>query len=82
MVLTESLLLALLGGLIGISLAMLILKFSGLAVGAEAVTIAFTPTMRLAFNGVLVAGITGLVAGLFPALHAARTDIVPALRQG
>lgn len=81
MVMTESFLLSLLGGVVGIAIAMIILKFSGLAVGAEAVTIAFTPTPRLAMNGMVVAAITGLLAGLFPALHAARTEIVPALRQ-
>lgn len=82
MVMVESFLLALLGGAIGIGGALLVLKFGGLAVGAEAVTIAFTPTPRLAFSGMIVAAATGLIAGLFPALHAARTEIVPALRQG
>ena len=82
MVLIESLLLSLIGGMVGIGTAMLVLKFSGLAVGAEAVTIAFTPTIGLAMKGAAVAVITGLAAGLFPALHAARTDIVPALRTG
>ena len=82
MVLIESILLAMLGGIIGIASAMVILKFSGLAVGAEAVTIAFTATPGLAIRGILVAAATGLVAGFFPALHASRADIVPALRHG
>ena len=79
-IMIESLLLALLGGLAGMGAALLVLKFGGLAVGAEAVTIAFTATPKLAFSGLGVALVTGLVAGLFPALHAARTEIVPALR--
>lgn len=82
MVMVESILLSLIGGAIGIGAALLILKFSSLSVGAEAVTIAFTPSTRLALNGLAVAAVTGIVAGLFPALHAARTEIVPALRQG
>ncbi len=80
LVLTESILLSAAGGAIGVGMAMAVLKFSSLSVGAEAVTIAFTPSFRLAATGVAVAMATGLFAGLAPALHAARTEIVPALR--
>ena len=79
-VLTESVIVSLLGGSIGVLAAIIALMTSGLAVGAEAVTIAFTPTWSLALNGVIVAAITGLLAGLPPAWQAARTEIVPALR--
>ena len=80
LVLTESVLLSAAGGTIGVGVAIAVLKFSSLAVGAEAVTIAFTPSLRLAATGMAVAVVTGLLAGLAPALHAARTEIVPALR--
>ena len=79
-VLTESVIVSLLGGSIGVLAAMIALMSSGLAVGAEAVTIAFTPTWSLALSGVIVAAITGLLAGLPPAWRAAQTEIVPALR--
>ena len=62
--------------------ATLVLKLSRLSVAAEAVTVAFTPSLRLAATGVGVAAIAGLIAGIVPAWHAARADIVPALRQG
>lgn len=80
-VLTESTLLSLLGGLIGVGAAMVMLKISGLSVGAEAVTIAFAPSIRLAINGVVVALVTGILAGIAPAWHASRAEIVTALRQ-
>lgn len=79
-VLTESVFVSLLGGCLGVLAAMIALMTSGLAVGAEAVTIAFTPTWSLAFSGIIVAAITGLLAGLAPAWRASRTEIVPALR--
>ena len=79
-VLTESVVVSLLGGSIGVSAAMIALMTSGLAVGAEAVTIAFTPTWSLAANGLIVAAITGTLAGLAPAWRASRATIVPALR--
>jgi len=82
LVVVESVLLSLLGGLIGDSAAMGMLHYSSLSIGAEAVSIAFTPSWQLFLNGLLVALVTGVVAGIAPALHAARVDVVPALRSG
>ncbi len=76
----ESVLLSIMGGMIGVTAAMLVLKFSSLSVGAEAVTIAFTPSVSLAIVGMLVALATGLLAGIFPAWQAARVEIVKGLR--
>ncbi|MFK7769948.1 MAG: ABC transporter permease [Mariniblastus sp.] len=81
LVMAESVLLSLFGGAIGVSTALLVLKFSSLSVGAEAVTIAFTPTLSLATTGMAVALATGILAGFFPAIQAARTQIVEGLRQ-
>ena len=81
LVVIESLLLSLIGGLIGVGVAMATLSVSSLSVGAEAVTIAFTPSLRLALSGTVVSLVAGILAGLAPALHAARGEIVPALRQ-
>jgi len=53
---------------------------SHLSVGAEAVTIAFRPSWSLAAVGIAVAGLVGIIAGVAPGLHAARAEIVPALR--
>ena len=78
---TESVLLSIAGGLVGVSAALLILQISSLSVGAEAVTISFTPSIRLAISGFVVACGTGAIAGIAPAIHAARAEIVPALRQ-
>ena len=80
LVMTECVLLSLAGGMIGVGTAMLMLKLSSLSLGAEAVTIAFTPSIRLALMGMTISAISGIVAGLAPASHAARTAIVPGLR--
>lgn len=80
-VMTESLVLGVAGGVFGVGAAMLVLKLSSLSVGAEAVTIAFTPSIQLAMTGLVVSIIAGSLAGIAPALHAARTEIVGALRQ-
>jgi len=82
LVMTESVLLSITGGIFGVAAAMLILKIVNPSVGAEAVTIAFTPSFRLAATGLIVSAVAGLLAGIPPAIHAARAEIVTALRQG
>ena len=80
LVIAESLLMCLLGGIIGTGLALLVLSFSGLAVGAEGATIAFQPSVELGLAGVLVSLVVGLFAGILPAWQASRTEIVTALQ--
>ena len=81
LVLAESILISVGGGLVGTGLAMLTLASSGLSVGAEAVTIAFSPSVRLAVAGLTGSLAVGCAAGVLPALAAARADIVTGLRQ-
>lgn len=80
LVLIESMLVSLSGGLVGIGLALATLAWTGLAVGAEGVTIAFTPSPGLAVSGLIVTVAVGVVAGLVPAWKAARAEIVASLR--
>lgn len=80
LILAESTLLSIAGGLLGVGTALITLKISSLSVGAEAVTVAFIPSFHLAYVGMLLALITGLCAGTIPAWYASRTEIVPALR--
>ena len=80
LVVAESVIMSLVGGLLGISLALALLFFSGLAIGAEGVTIAFRPSLSLAGVGGLVSLAVGLLAGILPGMQAARSEIVPALK--
>jgi putative ABC transport system permease protein len=80
LVLSESILLSTVGGASGVGAALVMLSLSSLSVGAEAVMVAFTPSLRLAITGLTVSAIAGTLAGIAPAIHAARTEIVPALR--
>ena len=80
-VIAESLILCVAGGLAGTVAALVVLSFSGMAVGAEGVTIAFRPSAQLAATGAVVSLGVGLIAGIIPAWQAARTEIVLALRQ-
>ena len=81
LVLAESVLQSVFGGLVGIGAGLAILYWGGFAVGAEGVTIAFKPSVDLAVSGAVVSVVVGVLAGLAPGWQAARTDIVPALRQ-
>ena len=80
LVLSESVLLSIGGGVLGVGMAMLALQMSHLSVGAEAVTIAFQPSWPLATTGVVVSAVVGVLAGVMPGWQAARTEIVSALR--
>jgi putative ABC transport system permease protein len=82
-VMIEALLLSLLGGIIGASLAWLF--FNGHSVstlgGAFAqVVFQLTVTRALIITGIVWACVIGLLGGLFPALRAARLSVAEALR--
>jgi len=84
-VLTESLLLALVGGLVGAGLAWLV--FDGFRAATlnfasfSAITFAFDVNAQLLSQGIIFAMLIGLIGGLFPALRAARTPVAHALRE-
>lgn len=80
LVLVESSIVSLTGGILGTGLAMAALSWKGLAVGSEGVTIAFSTSPMLAIIGLLATTIVGLAAGIVPAWTAARAEIVESLR--
>ncbi len=80
LVMAESLLMCFLGGLLGTLLAMGLLSWGGFAVGAEGVSIAFRPSWELTVFSLSVSLGVGILAGVIPAIQAARTPIITALR--
>lgn len=81
LVLAESTILCLVGGVFGTTLALAALALGGFAIGAEGATIAFRPSIGLAVSGTIVSLIVGVAAGIAPAIQAATVPIVDALRQ-
>src|ERR1051325_10573190 len=81
--LTESLLLSLVAGLLGTFLAYWSFSFlQGLVPAEMALTTTLTLDTRILAFTILVSIITGIVFGLVPALQAARVDLNEALKQG
>ena len=80
LVLSECVLLSFVGGLAGVLIAVAVPATSRLSVGAEAVSIAFAPSVAMATTGVVVSACIGIAAGIAPAWRAAQADIVSALR--
>jgi putative ABC transport system permease protein len=82
--LLESLLLALVGGVIGGSLAYLAFNnFHTSTMNFQSfsqITFAFKVTPELLVQGIIWAALIGLMGGLFPAIRAARLPIASALR--
>jgi putative ABC transport system permease protein len=81
----ESLLLALVGGVIGGGLAYLAFNnFHTSTMNFQSfsqITFAFRVTPQLLVRGVIWAAVIGLIGGLFPAIRAARLPIASALRE-
>jgi predicted permease len=81
--LTESLLLAVLGGVMGLMLAfwgtdVLVVFMSS---GREPITLSVTPDPRVLGFTVVVSLLTGVLFGLSPALRGTRLDLTPALKE-
>jgi putative ABC transport system permease protein len=84
-VMAEAVLLSLLGGIIGASLAWLVFNghtVSTLGAAFAQVVFKLTVTKALLVEGVLWAAAIGLLGGVFPALRAARLPVAEALRGG
>jgi putative ABC transport system permease protein len=81
LVLAESVILCLVGGLAGTLLANATLSLGGFAIGAEGATIAFRPSFGLIISGTVVSLVVGIVAGIAPAIQAATVPIVKALQE-
>lgn len=84
LVLSESLLLGLLGGVAGVLLASFLARALHGLEPALPVRLAldFRPDTRVLLFALVAALATGLLFGLVPALRLARADLVPALRSG
>jgi putative ABC transport system permease protein len=80
-VIGESLLLSMTGGVLGTLLAALALRFGHLGIGAEGVQIAFLLTPAVIASGMVASALTGILAGMIPALQAAVAPIVDSLRR-
>ncbi len=80
LVLVESTILCVTGGLVGTLLATTALAMGGFAIGAEGATIAFRPSLSLVLSGTVVSLGVGIAAGIAPAIQAATVPIVDALQ--
>jgi len=80
LVLLESMILSTAGGVLGVGVALATLQWSGLAIATEGINITFAASPTLAAIGLGVSLVVGMLAGLMPALQAARADIVSSLR--
>jgi putative ABC transport system permease protein len=80
LVLGESLIVSFVGGILGVFLGIVTLFWTAPSIGTEGVMIAFVPSWSLALAGFGVTLAVGVLAGILPALQAARAEIVTSLR--
>jgi len=79
LVLGEALALSLTGAAVGVGGALLLLTTFHPTIGSEGVSIEFMVTPGLIGNGFLLALVTGIAAGVLPAIRSARAGIVQSL---
>ena len=83
LLLTESVLLALVGGAVSLVVAQWTLSFMGSMMPADAVaTLRFELQPSVVLFSAALAIVTGLVFGMFPALHSTRSDLISVIRSG
>ena len=83
LLLTESVLLALIGGVASLGVAHLTLKFIGTLMPSNEVgALVFELQGSVVLFTAALAVVTGLVFGLFPALHSTRSDLISVIRAG
>jgi predicted permease len=84
--LTESVVLAILGGVASVAVAWATLRLIGSFIPAAAVGFGVSLSLELRPSVLMFAGgvalLTGLLFGLFPAMHATRSDLIAAIRSG
>lgn len=80
LVLTEGVLLGLLGGILGIAGAAMLFNYGGLALSGEGLSIVFSLGPGVVWSGLGLSLLIGLGAGIIPAWLATRHQIVNALR--
>ena len=81
--LTESLLLAMMGGVVSLLIAKWTLDGIAALLPPEAAsTLSFSIDPTVVLFAAVVAIVTGLLFGLFPALHSTRTDLISTIRAG
>ncbi|MDP8976797.1 MAG: ABC transporter permease [Actinomycetota bacterium] len=81
LVLCESVLVTLVGGMVGVGVAMLV-ALVAMPLGADGVSdLGLVGIVRPAVLGLLVAAATGMAGGLVPALRAVRISVLDALRR-
>lgn len=80
LVLSEGMIVSMIGGVIGVGTALVVLWWTKLAIGTEGVTVSLSPSVSLAVQGVSTSTIVGLFASILPAWRAANAEIVVALR--
>jgi putative ABC transport system permease protein len=74
--------LALLGGALGVAIAVALVSFLSPSFGAEGVTVAFATPPSLALKGISAAVLSGVAAGILPAWRVGRIEVAAAIRGG
>lgn len=80
LIVTEGLLLGLIGGITGTALALLAVRYGNVSISADGLSVHMTAGGRVILTGLAVSAALGVVAGLVPAIQASRREITQCFR--
>jgi putative ABC transport system permease protein len=80
LIVTEGLMLGLLGGVVGIVAAMLAVRFGHFSLSTDGLSISMTAGPMVLLIGLATSATLGVVAGLVPAVQASRREITECFR--
>ena len=80
LILVEGLVLSLIGGGLGAAAAVVVARYSDIAMSVEGISIPIAASTGLLLSGLLVCGAIGMLAGLVPAWQASRREIAACFR--
>lgn len=81
LILAESLIVSIVGGMMGATSATFILGISKFGIGTEGIQIDLTPGISIIMSGLVISLVIGVLAGTLPALQASRAEITDSLRR-
>ncbi|HEV2296048.1 MAG TPA: ABC transporter permease [Tepidisphaeraceae bacterium] len=80
LIVAEGLLLGLMGGLLGVAVALAVLRWGQFSISSEGLSIQMSAGLSVIVTGLIVSATLGVLAGLVPAVQASRREITSCFR--
>jgi len=80
LIVTEGLMLGVLGGVIGMAIALVVIHIGQFSISTDGLSVQMTTSLNVILFGLLASASLGVIAGLIPAIQASRREITACFR--